>query len=171
MSLDRTQENDYVGPEVREGSKWLIVAEAPGEFEVLKGRPLVGPTGRIVDGLLNLTKLYRDHFDLANVVPWRPPENKMDVWTTSGDPRIKAGQEELELLIKAKDYTHIIGFGAVAMEFLTGKKKIYARRGSVYDCLHNDARVLCTVHPVNLFNEPKLANIIIGDVYKFNRLV
>jgi DNA polymerase len=49
-------QSDLIGPVVYRGdinSKWVIVAEAPGKLEDKQGLPMVGPSGKLLDSLIN----------------------------------------------------------------------------------------------------------------------
>lgn len=160
----------YVPPEINKGSKYLVVAEAPGEVEVDIGRPLVGPTGKLFDGFLETAKLPRTWFDLTNVCPWRPPENRLSDWIDNGDERIALGREALDKLLASRKYDGILALGWYSLLNLVGKRGITEHRGSIY--LREDGTpVLGTFHPAKLFDEPKLANIIFRDVFKFRKMV
>lgn len=167
----------YVPPEIN-GGKWLIVAEAPGEKEGILGRPLIGPTGKILDGLIEKIGLRRKQFDLANVFPWRPPNNNLVAVLHSKDERIDQGIEELYKLIQAHDYEYILALGWYSLGTLAGKWGIDEYRGSIYD--HHGIPVLGTYHPAYLFHATEgnkgmsvgaISNIILRDFFKFKKLL
>lgn len=56
---------------------WVLVGEAPGEQEDLRGEPFVGPAGRLLDAMLAAIGVHRerDAF-IANVLKCRPPRNR-----------------------------------------------------------------------------------------------
>lgn len=54
----------------------VIIGEAPGEQEDIRGLPFVGRSGQYLDYLLNLINLKRDQVFIANVVKHRPPDNR-----------------------------------------------------------------------------------------------
>jgi uracil-DNA glycosylase len=54
----------------------MLVGEAPGQEEDLKGKPFVGRAGRLLDLMLGAIGLDRTQVYLANTVPWRPPGNR-----------------------------------------------------------------------------------------------
>ncbi|MFM2033024.1 MAG: hypothetical protein RLZZ297_1789 [Chloroflexota bacterium] len=54
----------------------MLVGEAPGAAEDRSGRPFVGASGRVLDGLLQRAGLSRGQVFIANVVKHRPPENR-----------------------------------------------------------------------------------------------
>jgi uracil-DNA glycosylase len=54
----------------------LFIGEAPGEQEDLQGIPFVGAAGKQLDKLLNLIGLSLDDVYIANILKYRPPENR-----------------------------------------------------------------------------------------------
>ena len=63
---------------------WLVVGEAPGEQEDLRGEPFVGPSGKLLDnmlGAIGVTRLGaqgdpRGAAFITNVIKCRPPGNR-----------------------------------------------------------------------------------------------
>ncbi|WP_071797571.1 uracil-DNA glycosylase [Natronohydrobacter thiooxidans] len=66
----------------RIGARVMIVGEAPGREEDLRGRPFVGEAGQLLDRMFAAIGMGRDHPDMAqalyitNILPWRPPQNR-----------------------------------------------------------------------------------------------
>ena len=55
----------------------LFVGEGPGEQEDLKGKPFVGPAGKLLDDMLSIIDLDRNtNCYIANIVKCRPPHNR-----------------------------------------------------------------------------------------------
>ena len=54
----------------------MLVGEAPGYWEDLKGRPFVGAAGKILDEMLSKAEISRRDVYVTNVVKCRPPENR-----------------------------------------------------------------------------------------------
>ncbi len=54
----------------------LFIGEAPGEQEDLQGIPFVGAAGKQLDKLLSLIGLSLDDVYIANILKYRPPENR-----------------------------------------------------------------------------------------------
>lgn len=78
----RTQPVFGVG---RTRADWLVVGEAPGEQEDLRGEPFVGPSGQLLDNMLKAIALSRHAGSeatpatsvyIANVIKCRPPGNR-----------------------------------------------------------------------------------------------
>jgi len=57
-------------------AKILFIGEAPGAQEDLKGIPFVGSAGRELDKLLHSIGLSPDDVYIANILKYRPPENR-----------------------------------------------------------------------------------------------
>ncbi len=76
----RTQTVFGVG---HERAEWMIVGEAPGEQEDLKGEPFVGAAGQLLDAMLRSLGLSRaaegppaERVYIANTLKCRPPRNR-----------------------------------------------------------------------------------------------
>ena len=55
----------------------MFVGEGPGEQEDLQGMPFVGPAGKLLDDMLRIIDLSREHnCYIANIVKCRPPRNR-----------------------------------------------------------------------------------------------
>jgi DNA polymerase len=54
----------------------MLIGEAPGRNEDLKGEPFVGAAGKLLDELLAHAGLCRDDVYIANVLKCRPPGNR-----------------------------------------------------------------------------------------------
>jgi len=54
----------------------MLIGEAPGRMEDLKGEPFVGAAGRLLDELLSSIGLTKDDVYIANVLKCRPPDNR-----------------------------------------------------------------------------------------------
>lgn len=66
----------------RAGARVMIVGEAPGREEDMRGRPFVGEAGQLLDRMFTAIGMGRDHPDaghavyITNILPWRPPQNR-----------------------------------------------------------------------------------------------
>ena len=66
-------------PVIGEGSldaPLIFIGEAPGKKEAETGRPFIGASGKVLDGLLASIKLKREEAYVTSVVKDRPPENR-----------------------------------------------------------------------------------------------
>ena len=57
-------------------AKIMLVGEAPGRDEDIRGLPFVGRSGQLLDRMLATIGLSRETVYIANVLPWRPPGNR-----------------------------------------------------------------------------------------------
>ncbi|MET4103696.1 uracil-DNA glycosylase family 4 [Roseovarius sp. MBR-78] len=64
------------------GARVMVIGEAPGREEDIEGRPFVGRAGQLLDRMFAAIGLGRgattpqDALYIANVLPWRPPQNR-----------------------------------------------------------------------------------------------
>ncbi|PIZ64426.1 MAG: uracil-DNA glycosylase, partial [Candidatus Marinimicrobia bacterium CG_4_10_14_0_2_um_filter_48_9] len=54
----------------------MLIGEAPGRDEDLRGEPFVGRAGQLLDKILAAIDLNRDEVFIANVLKCRPPNNR-----------------------------------------------------------------------------------------------
>ena len=57
-------------------SQIMLIGEAPGHDEDVQGKPFVGRSGKLLNKMLEAIGLSRDTVYIANIVPWRPPNNR-----------------------------------------------------------------------------------------------
>ena len=57
-------------------SKIMLIGEAPGHDEDIQGKPFVGKSGKLLDKMLEAIELNREKVYIANILPWRPPNNR-----------------------------------------------------------------------------------------------
>ena len=55
----------------------MLVGEAPGRREDLRGRPFVGVSGKVLDEILVEAGLHREDIFITSVVKCRPPQNRI----------------------------------------------------------------------------------------------
>jgi DNA polymerase len=57
-------------------SEVMLIGEAPGREEDLKGLPFVGRSGKLLDRMLAAIGLDRTRVYISNILFWRPPANR-----------------------------------------------------------------------------------------------
>ena len=57
-------------------SEIMLIGEAPGHDEDIQGKPFVGRSGKLLDKMLEAIELNREKVYIANIIPWRPPNNR-----------------------------------------------------------------------------------------------
>ena len=134
-------------------SEWMVIGEAPGAEEDLRGEPFVGQAGRLLDSILAAAGLGRSGSGpsgvyIANVVKCRPPANR------NPEPDEAARCEpflrrQIELLAPRV----ILVMGRVAAQAVLGSDaSIAALRGRAHrmDVAGRAVPVIVTYHPAYL---------------------
>lgn len=131
----------------------LLIGEAPGEREVARGEPFVGPAGERLDEVLAEVGLDRRDLYITNLVKVRPPENR--------DPRrgeIDAWRPLLDAELDRVDPAIVVALGTFATRELLGTD---APLNEVHGEIHevDGRRILPTYHPAATFygNDAKRA--------------
>lgn len=125
----------------------MIVGEAPGEQEMLKGIPFVGASGQELERMLKEAGIYMSQCFLTTVCRVRPPGNDITAFIAQKKSEITPAHqilrdkyvlapiwEGLELLKREIELVQpnvIIALGNVSMWALTGKWGITSWRGSM----------------------------------------
>jgi uracil-DNA glycosylase family 4 len=136
----------YVPDEGPLDAKILFVGEAPGEDEMLEGRPFIGRSGEKLITTLSNRGIDRSEVRLANLCHYRPFNNKFEQLV--GTDVLKQGVGELHEYIRAHRPTLIVPLGTWPLLFLTGKKGIKKYRGSILSYIHDETiKVIPTFHP------------------------
>lgn len=127
----------------------MLVGEAPGEKEDLKGEPFIGRAGKLLDKiLLAINKKRENDVYITNVLKCRPPNNR--------DPLIseieKCGPYLLKQISIIKPKI-ILALGKIAGNALINKNlPIKEMRNQTYDYYGTPLRV--TYHPAGLLRNP-----------------
>ncbi len=147
----RTQTVFGVG---HEQAHWMVVGEAPGEQEDLKGEPFVGPSGQLLDNMLRAIGLTRGEAPpsrqvyIANSVKCRPPGNR------NPTPEELAMCEPFLIrqvaLVQPKI---ILAMGKFAVQsLLRSSEPIGKLRGRVHH--YQGVPLIVTYHPAYLLRSP-----------------
>lgn len=140
-----------------ESARVMIVGEAPGKNEDLKGEPFVGAAGKLLDELLECAGLARKDVYIANVLKCRPPSNR--------DPRteeIEQCSDYLRAQTRAISPDVIVTLGNFATRFiLKTDKGITALRGQVQHL--GRFSVLPVFHPAAALYDPTKRDVLKDD--------
>ncbi|MBI04959.1 MAG: uracil-DNA glycosylase [Pelagibacteraceae bacterium] len=132
----------------------MIIGEAPGREEDLKGLPFMGMAGQLLNKMLSAINLKREEVYITNVVPWRPPNN-----------RTPTNEEILEFLPYLQKQIEIIKpklifllGGTAAKAILSTSESLGKLRGKWYEYksinLNSSTYVLVSYHPAFLLRSP-----------------
>jgi DNA polymerase len=130
----------------------MLVGEAPGQEEDLRGKPFVGRAGKLLDRMLASIGLDRTKVYLANTVPWRPPGNR--------NPTPQEIALCLPFLLRQIELVSpkiLVTVGATATQALLETKAGISRlRGQWHEVNVGPVRLaaLPTLHPAFLLRQP-----------------
>jgi uracil-DNA glycosylase family 4 len=131
----------------------MVIGEAPGRDEDLKGLPFVGRAGQLLDRMFDAIGMGRTHPDAAralyitNVLPWRPPQNR--------DPSPEEVAMMMPFLARHVELAGpeiLVLMGNHACQALLGRKGITRLRGTWAEALGRPA--LPMFHPAYLLRNP-----------------
>nr|WP_239024377.1 uracil-DNA glycosylase [Ramlibacter humi] len=124
---------------------WMVIGEAPGENEDLRGEPFVGQAGKLLDNMLRALGLDRGrNVYIANVLKCRPPGNR------NPEPQEVAQCEPfLRRQVELVKPRMILAMGRFAVQSLLQTQEPVGRlRGRVHD--YHGVPLVVTYHPAYL---------------------
>jgi uracil-DNA glycosylase family protein len=137
-------------------SEVLFVGEQPGNEEDLKGKPFVGPAGRLFDEALAAAGIDRSRVYVTNVVKhfkWEP-RGKRRIHKKPNAQEIAACRPWLEAEIALIKPKVIVALGATAAQSLLGKQfRVTKERGQFIES-RLAPYVMATVHPSSILRAP-----------------
>jgi uracil-DNA glycosylase len=132
----------------------MLVGEAPGREEDLKGLPFVGRAGKLLDKALSQAGLEKSEVFITSVVKCRPPENR------------KPKKEEINLchpyLQAQMDLVHpriVCLMGNTATQAVLGMQGVTNLRGQI-----QQGRFLITYHPAAVLRNRNLMEEFVSDL-------
>ena len=160
-------------------SRICILAEAPSRSEMREGRPLVGPSGQVLEQCMHSARMIRRDCYITNCFDYQVRKSKDGTITNdSGDIlwHHKKGWTELgfkESLpclerLQACGANVIVPLGATAMSMLTSEISIMKWRGSIMaSSLLDGRKVVPTVHPAATLRGKYIwRHLLTSDLYK-----
>jgi uracil-DNA glycosylase family protein len=139
-----------------EAAPLMLVGEQPGDQEDRRGKPFVGPAGRLLDRALAEAGIGRQQAYVTNVVKhfkWKP-RGKRRIHEKPNAAEIAACIPWLEAEIEAVSPRLIVLLGATAAQALLGRDfRVTRQRGQVVPSPAG-APALATVHPSSILRAP-----------------
>jgi len=134
-------------------AKLMVIGEAPGRDEDIKGKPFVGPSGQLLDRMLGAIGLGEEDYYVTNVINWRLPKNRnpkaedIDVCRPFIEKHIALAEPKILLLV-----------GGISMTAMTGLTGIMKNHGQWQDVTVADIayRAMPLYHPAFLLRRPEL---------------
>jgi DNA polymerase len=137
-------------------AEWMIIGEAPGEQEDLRGEPFVGKSGQLLDSMLAALRMTRSvtsdvarQVYIANTVKCRPPANR-----NPAPAELERCEPFLVRQIELIRPKVILAMGRFAVQALLRSDAPIGRlRGSVHR--YGDVPLVVTYHPAYLLRNPQ----------------
>ncbi|QGH72943.1 MAG: DNA polymerase [Siphoviridae sp. ctdEk19] len=159
----------------------MVVGEAPGEQEVVRGEPFVGASGAELSRMLQEAGILRSECFLTNVCRVRPPGNDIEAFIAKSKsaitpdmlslggkwvkPPIADGVELLRREIELVKPNVIIALGNLALWALTGNWGVTNWRGSLLACtLVEGPKVVPTYHPAAVLRQWSWRAVMVHDL-------
>jgi uracil-DNA glycosylase len=129
----------------------MLVGEQPGDQEDRRGRPFVGPAGRVLDEAMERAGIDREQVFVTNVVKhfrWRP-SGKRRLHERPNAGQVRACRPWVELEMALVEPRVVVALGATAAQALIEPSfRLTERRGELLlPEVPDGPRLLATLHP------------------------
>jgi DNA polymerase len=165
-SLHQTRTQTVFGVGNRQAD-WMIVGEAPGQEEDLRGEPFVGRAGKLLDEMLLSLGLDRGSVFIANILKCRPPNNR--------DPSVEEAascRRYLDRQIELVAPKIILAVGRIAAQrLLESDAPVGRMRGREYRLGDSQLPVVVTYHPAYLLRSPTQKRKVWSDLILARRVL
>ncbi|WNK00603.1 uracil-DNA glycosylase [Thalassospiraceae bacterium LMO-JJ14] len=135
-------------------ARLMFVGEAPGADEDRQGVPFVGPSGKLLNAILESAGLKREDVLISNTVFWRPPGNRTPTTQESA-----VCHPFIERLVEIVDPAVLVCVGAPAAHTMLGQTQGISRlRGKWFSFqtpkLSHPINATAMFHPAYLLRTP-----------------
>jgi len=153
----------YVPSDGPAHAELAFVGEAPGSQETRGGRPFVGPSGKLLDAVLQHHGIDRSKALLTNACLCRPPDN-----TTPPPAAIRACQPRLKAELSRRDVRTAVALGNTASQSLLGQTGVTKLRvgPAKPSTLVDGLRVIPTLHPAACLRQGDQFPHLVTDIGK-----
>jgi len=149
----------------------MLIGEAPGYWEDIKGKPFVGAAGKFLDSLLSEIGFSREDVFIGNVLKCRPPRNRepqpneIQTCTHYLDRQIKAVQPKV--IVTLGNYSTAYIFSKANLPFTSitqahgkfHKASILGRKAAIFPTFHPAAALYSAKYKKQLTEDfQKLGN-------------
>ncbi|GIU69481.1 MAG: DNA polymerase [Candidatus Woesearchaeota archaeon] len=158
-------------------AKIMFIGEAPGEKEDELGMPFVGAAGRELDKLLNIIGLTIDDVYIANILKYRPPNNrdptKEEIYrhTPYLIEQIKIINPKIICTLGNYATKFILAsFNVEKMKTIPGITKLHGKLKEI-QIGSNIVKVIPLYHPAAMLYNPVLRTIIEKDFIEIKEIL
>jgi len=127
----------------------MLIGEAPGEQEDLKGEPFVGKAGQLLTKILEAIHFKREDVYIANILKHRPPNNR--------DPLPEERSRSLPVLIRQIELINpkiILCLGRISAQTLLETQATMKELRGRFHQWHDRYELAVTYHPAALLRNP-----------------
>ena len=140
----------------------VIVGEAPGRDEDIKGEPFVGRAGKLLTDIIAAIGLSRDDVYICNVIKCRPPNNR-----PPQPDEIETCSPYMEAQIRSISPAMICTLGKFAAQtLLKTQVPISQLRGNFHE--YQGVPLMPTYHPAYLLRNPSAKKDVWEDMKKLH---
>mgnify|MGYP001285162097 FL=1 len=139
----------------------VLVGEAPGDTEVLEGKPFVGRAGQLLNKVLEEVGIDRDACYITNAVNCRPVPHR-----APKAKEIVACRNRLIAEIRQRAPRMVVALGNAAVQALMGRHNMGDVHGTVNWCADVNAFVVPTYHPAAVLRSPGYYIDLIRDMQR-----
>jgi uracil-DNA glycosylase family protein len=140
-----------------------LVGEQPGDEEDLKGRPFIGPAGRVLDEALRSSGVTRGELFVTNAVKhfkWEP-RGKRRLHMKPQQQEVRACSGWLGREIAQVAPLVIVALGGTAIRAVTGLQLTIDEARKMELCAASGVRVVATYHPSAVLRAPDVRRAVI----------
>jgi uracil-DNA glycosylase family protein len=141
-------------------AKLMLLGEQPGDQEDLRGKPFIGPAGKLLNRALAEAGIDRNDVYVTNTVKhfkWKP-RGKRRIHQKPGSRDIAACRPWFEAELRIVRPIVLVCLGSIAAQAIFGSSfRVTRARGKLLPS-EFAARVVTTVHPSSLLRQPSAAS-------------
>jgi DNA polymerase len=147
-----------------ENARIMLIGLGPGKQEDMKGRPFVGPAGKLLDALLTLAGIKREEVYITNIVKCFPPNN-----SPKPEQVRTCTKNYLEKQLKLIKPEIIVTLGNLSTGWIFSKFHLKPRpmseiHGKIFEIKGNFVKyVIPMYHPAAALRNPPLRKILLED--------
>jgi len=152
-------------------AKLLLIAQAPGENEDKEGIMFIGPSGKVLDELLQISEVEREELYMTNLVKCMLPKNRkpkqdeIDMCSHYLDGEIELINPEI--LVPMGHYATTYVFKKYGLP-LPSKQEFYTCYGRLF--LSGDRKILPLQHPAAVCHNASLKDVLVKNYHKLKVL-
>ena len=147
----------------------MVIGPMPNADDDRDGIPFSGRQGQLLDRMLSAIGLSREGLVLTNIIPWRPPGNRMP-----SPAETAICQPFIERQIALVEPSHLLLLGNFPARFFFGDNAtIHSLRGEWREVTIGGwaMRALATLHPQELLTAPGNKALAWQDLLLFSEAV